>query len=98
MSVIIPHTSFSAWQVVLASLIARLQRAGFPPRRKQRGFQPRFHEAGAKTHVCDIQDPNLIGRLRHPAADQIREATKAMLAIGRAPLAWATMAQQAQLT
>jgi hypothetical protein len=44
MSVIIPHASFSAWQIALASLIACLRRAGFPPRRKQRGFQPRFHE------------------------------------------------------
>jgi hypothetical protein len=55
-SVIIPHASLlrqlvgSHW----ASLIARLRRAGFPPRRKQRGFQPRFHEESECSRICHL--------------------------------------------
>ena len=63
MSLIILHTSFSAWQVAVTSLIARLRRAGFPPRRKRRGFQPRFHE------IAD--DAMLVNMSARPVYDPI---------------------------
>ena len=55
-------------------------------------------KAGAKTHVCDVRNPDVLGCLCHPITDQIGEATEGMLTVGGTALAWPAPPQQIELT
>ena len=45
-------------------------------------------EAGTQADVCDIRDPNLVGRLRHTVSHQIGKSAKAMLTVGGVAHPW----------
>ena len=51
------------------SLIARLRRADFPPRRKRRGFQPRFHEPFGRGRQGNVEGKALARKLVHDGQD-----------------------------